>query len=191
MPRQGLKLKQASAVLQIAPKELQNLVQFGVVKPRRLEATYFFDTNALMVAKVAFYLKESLGTRTSVLSKLMEAFSASEEEFKSENPKYIIFNCRLAAAEEPIKLGVPFRALGEQIEERMSRVDLYKDLPRGKKRRGWKKAFLESLTEAAKDIGEVSEEEILRTVRSYREERRAPEITVAAESWETEATGRR
>ena len=182
MPRQGLKLKQASAVLQIRPKELQNLVQFGVVKPRRLEGTYFFDANALMVAKVASYLKESLGTRTSVLSKLMEAFSASEEEFKSENPKYIIFNCRLAAEEEPIKLGVPFRALGEQIEERMSRADLYKDLPRGKKRRGWKKEFLESLTEAAKDIGEVSEEEILRTVRSYRKERRAPEITVAAES---------
>ena len=182
MPRQGLKLKQASAVLQIEPKELQNLVQFGVVKPRRLEGTYFFDTSALMVAKVASYLKESLGTRTSVLSKLMEAFSASEETFKSENPKYIIFNCRLTAEEEPIKLGVPFRALGEQIEERMSRADLYKDLPRGKKRRGWKKEFLESLTEAAKDIGEVSEEEILRTVRSYRKERRAPEITVAAES---------
>ena len=182
MPRQELKLKQASAVLQIEPKELQNLVQFGVVKPRRLEGTHFFDTSALMVAKVAFYLKESLGTRTSVLSKLMEAFSASEEEITSENPEYITFNCRLAAEEEPIKLGVPFRALGEQIEERMSRADLYKDLPRGKKRRGWKKEFLELLTEAAKDIGEVSEEEILRTVRSYRKERRAPEITVAAES---------
>ena len=86
MPKQGLKLKQASAVLQIKPKELQNLVQFGVVKPRRLEGTYFFDANALMVAKVASYLKESLGTRTSVFSKLMEAFSASEEEFKSRIP---------------------------------------------------------------------------------------------------------
>jgi hypothetical protein len=182
MPRQGLKLKQASAVLQIQPKQLQNLVQFGVVKPRRLEGTYFFDTNALMVAKVAFYLKESLGTRTSVLSKLMEAFSASEKEFKSENPKYIIFNCRLAAEEEPIKLGVPFRALGEQIAAGMSRADLYRDLPRGKKRRGWKREFLESLAEAAKDVGEVSEEEILRTLRSYRTERRAPEITVVAES---------
>jgi hypothetical protein len=112
----------------------------------------------------------------------MEAFSASEEEFKSENPKYIIFDCRLAAEEEPIKLGVPFRALGAQIEEGMSRADLFKDLPRGKKRRGWKKEFLESLTEAAKDVGKVSEEEILRTVRSYRKQRRAPEITVAAES---------
>jgi len=55
-------------------------------------------------------------------------------------------------------------------------------LPRGRKRRGWKKEFLESLTEAARDIGEVSEEDILRTVRTYRKEKRAPEITVAAES---------
>jgi len=64
----------------------------------------------------------------------------------------------------------------------MSRAALYKDLPRGRKRRGWKKEFLESLCEAAKDIGEISEEEILRTVPSYRTERRAPEIIVAAES---------
>jgi hypothetical protein len=181
MQRQRLKLKQASAVLKIEPKELQNLVQFGVVKPRRSGGTYYFDTSTLLVAKVASYLKECLGTRTNVLSKLMEAFSASEKKLKSENPKYMVFHCRLAAEEEPIKLGVPFRALGAQIEERMSRADLYKDLPRGRKRRGWKKEFLASLTEAAKDIGEVSEEEILHTVRSYRKERRAPEITVVAQ----------
>jgi hypothetical protein len=181
MTRQRLKLKQASAVLEMQPKELQNLVQFGVVKPQRSEGTYFFDANTLLVAKVAFYLKASLGTRMSVLSKLMDAFSASEEQLKSGNPKYVVFTCRLAE-EEPIKLAVPFRALGKQIEERMSRVELYKDLPRGRKRRGWKKEFLESLAEAAKDIGEVSEEEILRTVRGYRKERCAPEITVAAES---------
>src|SRR3989442_691215 len=83
MQKQGLKLKQASAVLQIHPKELQNLVQFGVVKPKRSEGTYFFDTNTLLVAKVAFCLKEYLGTRTSVLSKLMDAFIASEEELRS------------------------------------------------------------------------------------------------------------
>ena len=32
----------------------------------------------------------------------------------------------------------------------MNRADLYKDVPRGRKRRGWKKEFLESLSEAAK-----------------------------------------
>ncbi len=182
MSEQMLKLKQASAILQVNPKELQNLVQFGVVKPKRSEGTYLFDAGSLLVAKVALYLKESLGTRTSVLSKLMDAFAAREEKLKIENPSYVVFTCRLAAEEEPIKLGVPFRALEEQIEERMSRADLYKDLPRGRKRRGWKKEFLDSLKEAAQDIGEVSEEEILRTVRAYRRERRAPEITVAAES---------
>jgi len=182
MTRQRLKLKQASAVLQMQPKELQNLVQFGVVKPSRSEGTYFFDTKTLLVAKVASYLKESLGTRTSVLSKLMQAFSESEEKLKAENPKYIVFSCRLGAEQEPIKLGVPFRSFGEQIEERMGKAELYKDIPRGRKRRGWKKEFLESLNKAAEDIGEVSEEEISGAVRSYRRERRVPEITVAAES---------
>jgi len=182
MGSQRLKLKQASAVLQVQPKELQNLVQFGVVKPQRRAGAYFFDMKILLAAKVALYLKESLGTRTSVLSKLMNVFSESEEKLRAENPNYVVFNCRLTAEEEPIKLGVPFRALEEQVTERMNRADLYKDLPRGRKRRGWKKEFLESLSEAAKDIGEISEEEIMRTVRTYRKEKRAPEITVVAES---------
>jgi hypothetical protein len=120
----------------------------------------------------------------------MIAFSAFEEKSRTETPNYVVFSCRLTAEEEPIKLGVPFRALEEQVEERMSRIDLYKDLPRGRKRRGWKKEFLESLTETAKDIGEISEEEILRTVRAYRKERRAPEITVASEK-EEKARSRR
>jgi hypothetical protein len=148
---------------------------------QRSEGTYLFDMNTLLVAKVAFCLKESLGTRTSVLSKLMDVFLASEKEFKSENPKYIVFKCQLSAEEDPIKLGVPFRALGEQLQEQIARADLYRDLPRGRKRRGWKKEFLESLTEVARDVGEVSDEELLRTVRAYRKERRAPEITVVAE----------
>jgi hypothetical protein len=182
MSEQMLKLKQASAVLQVEPKELQNLVQFRVVKPKRSEGTYYFDPSTLLVAKVALYLKESLGTSMRVLSRLMDAFSASEAKLKAENPSYVIFRCRLSSEEEPIKLGVPFRAFEQQIEERMKLADLYRDLPRGRKRRGWRKEFLKSLAEAAKDIGEVSEEEMLHTVRSYRRERRAPEITVAAES---------
>jgi hypothetical protein len=41
--------------------------------------------------------------------------------------------------------------------------------------------ILPALAEAEKDLREVSEKEILRTVRGYRKERRAPEITVAPE----------
>jgi hypothetical protein len=179
MAQQRLKLKQASAVLQVEPKELQNLVQFGVVKPVWSAGMYFFDMKMLLAAKVALYLKESLGTSTSILSKLMNAFSALEEKLRRQNPNYVVFNCRLTPEEEPIKLGVPFRALEEKVAERLAKADLYKDLPRGRKRRGWKKEFLESLSEAAKDLGEISEEEILHTVRTYRREKRAPKITVA------------
>ncbi len=77
MTRQSLKLKQASAVLQMQPKELQNLVQFGIVKPRRSEGTYVFDTNALLVAKVASYLKESLATCPDSIRQPERTFSES------------------------------------------------------------------------------------------------------------------
>ena len=43
MTGQMLKLKQANAVLQMEPKELQNVTQFGVVKPKRSGGTYYFD----------------------------------------------------------------------------------------------------------------------------------------------------
>ncbi|MGB7612986.1 MAG: hypothetical protein WBL56_10545, partial [Candidatus Acidiferrum sp.] len=174
MAKYPLKLKQASAVLQLSPKELQNLVQFGVVKPKRSQGVYLFDANTLLVAKIASCLKQYLGTRTNVLSRLMDAFLSAGEKMKSENPEYVVFNCRLSKEDSPVKLAVPFRALGEQIEERLSRAELYRDLPRGRKRRGWKQEFLRSLADAAKDIGEVSEQEILQTIRTYGKEKRAP-----------------
>ena len=40
MPQPALKLKQASAVLKVEPKELQNLVQFEVVKPKSVSYTH-------------------------------------------------------------------------------------------------------------------------------------------------------
>lgn len=56
-----LKLKQASTVLGVPPKELQNLVQFGVLRPRRDARISFFDANALLQAKVAGYLEGIAG----------------------------------------------------------------------------------------------------------------------------------
>ena len=181
MLQRALKLKQASAVLKVEPKELQNLVQFGVVKPKRVDGTYLFDREQLLTAKVAFRLKDALGTHANVLTKFINVFRASEKVLRRGNPEYVVFTCHFSAAEEPIKLGVPFRSLGEQIEQGLSRAELYRDLPPGRKRAGWKKEFLEALSDAAKDIGEVSQEEIQRTIRDYRAERRVPEITVAAE----------
>lgn len=157
------------------------MVQFGVVKPKRIEGTYVFDKEALLAAKIAFRLKELLGTRSNVLARLIDVFRASEKGFRRKNPAYIVFTCRPSPEEEPIKLGVPFRSFAAEVDEGLSRAALYKDMPRGRKRAEWKKEFLATISEAAKDPGELSDEEIQRTLRSYREERRVPEITVAAE----------
>jgi len=51
MPRVELKLKQASAVLDVAPKELQNLVQAGVFRLRRHGKAYYFSRDTLLQAK--------------------------------------------------------------------------------------------------------------------------------------------
>ncbi len=52
-----------------------------------VRGTFFFDAKVLVVAKVASYLKESLGTRISVLSKLMEVLSKYQDRLKTENPE--------------------------------------------------------------------------------------------------------
>jgi hypothetical protein len=75
MADRGLKLTQASAVLGIRPKDLQNFVQAGVLPPRRSGALYYFDTEALVSATVALYLKDSLGASTRYLTKFTRAVS--------------------------------------------------------------------------------------------------------------------
>src|SRR5450755_2467685 len=78
-PMQNLtfKLKQASAVLGVAPKDLQNLVQLGVIRPPRRNRVCWFDMNLLLQAKVAFYLKETLGSSSELLARFTEALAKS------------------------------------------------------------------------------------------------------------------
>ena len=71
-----------------------------------------------------------------------------------------------------VEVKVPFRELTLQLEERLQRVELYKDLPTGRKRPGWKKEFMASLKEAAREMGDVSPQEVLKTVRRYRNEKK-------------------
>lgn len=177
-----LKLKQASAVLETSPKELQNLVQFGVVKPSRRAGVFVFDTKALYAAKVAFFLKKALGTNTELLSEFTGALAARLLSLPDEKADVIVFKSRPSPGEIAVEVKVPFRALARQLEERLQVVDLYKDLPRGRKRRGWKKEFLATLREAAQDMGEVSQEGALKAIRQYRNKKKQkPEVTVEAE----------
>jgi len=81
-----------------------------------------------------------------------------------------------------VEVKVPFRKVAQQLEERLQRVALYKDLPGGRKRAAWKEEFLATLKDAAREMGAVSPEQVLKAVRQYRNERKQrPEVTVEAE----------
>ena len=103
-----LKLKQASAVLGVAPKDLQNLVQLNVLRPRRRNSYYWFDTSLLVQAKLAFYLKDSLGTSTELLARFTEAMSRTlrdQEPTKLGTSGYVPGR---RAVRRPSKFGFPW-----------------------------------------------------------------------------------
>ena len=174
-----LKLKQASAVLGVDPKDLQNLVQFKVLRPRRRDSLYWFDNQLLLAAKVAFYLKESLGTSTEVLARFTAALSNNLAEGESTRLRYVWLRSFPARGREPIEVRIPLRNLAKELEEQLPRAAVYRDLPRGRKRPGWKREFTRNLEAAARDLSGVTESQIIEAIRGYRaEKKRLPEITV-------------
>jgi hypothetical protein len=61
----------------------------------------------------------------------------------------------------------------------MSCTRFYRDIPRGRKRKGWKEEFLRTLKDAANEVGDLSEKQIIESVRSYRSASRLqPEVEV-------------
>ena len=175
-----LKLKQASAVLGILPKELQNLVQFGVLRPRRRARVCFFDANVLLQAKVATYLKESLGTSTQYLLLFTKALSQLSDKEVSRN-EFVTLCARSAPGRTALEIRIPIGKIMKELEQQLPLANIYRDIPRGRKRKGWKEEFLRTLKEAASDIGDVSEKEIIESVRSYRRASRLqPEVEVVS-----------
>jgi len=179
----SLKLKQASAVLGVPPKDLQNLVQMGVIRPARRRNVCWFDTNVLLEAKVAFYLKESLGSSSDLLARFTEAFSRNMGKAETMDLRDICLRSRPLNGTDAVEIKIPVRSLARELEDQIPLASAYKDLPKGRKRPGWKKDFLRSMQKAAADLGDISEEEILKTVRESRSGRKKlPEITVVARS---------
>ena len=187
MPVQELKLKQASAALGVPPKDLQNLVQLGVIQPRRRDNLFWFDFNLLLQAKVAFYLRESLGTSSELLAQFCAALS---REFTSPGRRFqdISIHSRPPRSREALEVKIPLRSLAEELQEQIPRAYGYKDLPRGRKRPGWKKELVRTLKQASGALKNVTEDEITDTIRKYRSERKKlPEIAIVARTKEKTA----
>ena len=174
-----LKLKQASVVLGVPAKDLQNLVQLGVIRPARRNNLFWFDANLLLQAKVAFYLKDSLGSSSDLLARFTEALSKDLGKLETKDLSDICLRSRPLNGTEGVEIKIPVRSLARELEDRIPLASAYKDLPRGRKRTGWKKEFLQSVRKAAGDLGDISQENILKAVHEYRSGRKKlPEITV-------------
>jgi hypothetical protein len=71
------------------------------------------------------------------------------------------------------------RELANEIEEQLPRAAMHQDLPRGRKRPGWKRNFARSLESTAGDLVGVTESKVVETTSAYRaDKKRLPEITV-------------
>lgn len=176
-----IKLKQASAVLGVDPKDLQNLVQFKVLHPPRRNSYYWFDIRLLLEAKVAFYLKESLGSSTEVLARFTQALSNSLKDKAPVKSQYVWLRSRPANGSEAIEVRIPLRNLAKELDQQLPRAIAYQDLPRGRRRPGWKRELARSLDAASRDLSGVTESQIMDAIRGYRAgKKRLPEITVGA-----------
>lgn len=179
MQTSRLKLKQASAVLGVSPKSLQNLVQFKVLRPVRRDSFYWFDNRLLLEAKIALYLKESLGTSTEVLIRFARALSRLKDD-DVKKVRYLSLRSRPASGREPVEVRIPIRDLANELDEQLPLAGLHRDLPRGRKKPGWKRDFTRALTTAADDLSGVTESQIAAAIRGFRtEKQKLPEITIA------------
>ncbi len=176
-----LKLKQASAVLGVSTKELQNLVQLKVIRPRRKDNLYWFDGRLLLEAKVALYLKESLGSSSELLSLFTGALSRSIANDGPRTPRFISLRSLPPRGQQPIEIRIPLGSLAREVQEQMPQAQAHKDLPRGRRRAGWREEMRRAFGAAAKQIGNVKTGEIVATVKAHRRLTRAlPEVTVVA-----------
>jgi hypothetical protein len=180
MRRVELKLKQASAVLGVPPKDLQNLVQLNVLRPKFRDNLYWFDTRLLLQAKIAFYLKDALGTSSELLGKFTEAVARCFRAGQTKQSQYVSLRSRPATGKDAIEIRIPLRSLAKDLEEQLQLASVYKDLPKGRKRPGWKREMLRSIQAGASDLkNDLSEAQILKTVQQYRADRKKlPEISV-------------
>lgn len=176
-----LKLKQASVALGTAPKELQNLVQFGVVRPRKRGQTYWFDRNTLLQAKCALYLKQALGASTEYLSGFVRALAEVSNLAAERGTVRVESSPRKDLP--PVVLLIPVGRLRRELEARLPLATSAVDLPRGRRRPGWKAEFLEAAEDVAGDLPPLSEQDIVKAIKQYRRESRVrPEIRLAAKA---------
>jgi len=99
------------------------------IPPRRIDF-YWFNSRLLLEAKVAFHLKESLGTSTEVLARFTRALSNVLNDWDTVRLRYVWLQSRPAKGRESVEIRIPLRDLAKELEEQLPRAAVYQDLPR-------------------------------------------------------------
>ena len=174
------RLKEASLVLGVSPTDPQNLVQFGVLQPRRQDRVFVFNSTTLLEAKVAFYLKESLGTSLPLLARFAKEIFREMPGLKRGPTPNISILSRPLRGKKPVQIEVPLRALTAEREAQLPTEKAPRN--RGKSERNrWREEITRTGTEAAEDLKGTSRKQNLDEVKRYRKKRKkSPEITVVA-----------
>jgi hypothetical protein len=173
------KLKQASAVLGVPSKDLQNLVQLKVIRPVRRDNLYWFDSRMLLEAKVAFYLKESLGSSSELLSLFTETLSRSLGTGDPKKRRFVSLRSRPLRGAQSVEIKIPVGSLARELEEQLPQAQEQPDLVRGRRRAGWQSEISQALEAASRQMGKVSGQKLQETVREYKSVRKMlPEVTV-------------
>ena len=135
----------------------QGTAEFGAIRCREAtapEGALFFYTSCLYQAQVAGHLKLTLGTPANKLAEFVAAFAEFLKKGEAQIPDVLVFRSSSKYSNRPVEVRLSFKQLRETLETRLQRVDLYRDLPRGRKRPNWRAEFLNTLKEASQDIGD-------------------------------------
>src|ERR1700680_4514679 len=140
------------------------------------------DSRSLLQAKCALYLKQSLGASTEYLGGFVRALS--EIANLGAERGTVRIQSRPRKNMPPVEILIPVGMLRRELEERLPLAAAAIDLPRGRKRPGWKDEFSRAVQETAGELPPMSEEDIVKVVKQYRRESRVyPEIKLAAKGW--------
>ena len=137
------------------------------------------DASALLTANVVFYLKDSLGASTASLGRVVRE-AVKLPGFTTGTAEIVSIQLRRPTSRLPLEIRIPIRALADDLERRLPLARVALDLPRGRKRKGWKTEFRAALKEVAADLGHLSDADVLAAVRRSRARQR--ELTVVADT---------
>lgn len=173
------KLKQASAILGVSAKDLQNLVQLKVIRPARRDNLYWFNNRLLLEAKVAFYLKESLGSSSELISVFTQMLSRSLGDGDPRKRRSVSLRSRPVLGTQSIEIKIPIGSLARELEEQYPRAAMQPDLARGPRRAGWQAQMSRAFEDAARQMGNVSTDRVNQAIKQHRSLRKAlPEVTI-------------